>query len=138
MAVGIPGVGAVGGLCARGAGMLSNTAVAANTTAATATSDVADRRMASAALSLPNDGRCRCQFHAPNANTAATKTRFTISATPYGVDQRFEMTCRCSHAMMTPKSTNTADAVSANGENEYTMSETSGPRCSRAKSLRRT
>src|SRR5438132_348614 len=76
----------------RGAGMPSNTDVAANTTAATTTSDVAERRMASAAVSLPNDGRCRCQFQAPNANTAATKTSFTISATPYGVDQRFDRT----------------------------------------------
>src|SRR5690242_21946104 len=114
--------GAVGAFFTLGAGILNSTAVAARTSAATATSDVADRRRASAAGSVPNVGFCRRQFHAPSANTAATKHSFTIRAIPYADDQRFDSTCRCSHAMITPNTTSTAAAVSASGENEYTMS----------------
>ena len=117
-----------GGFFTRGAGMLNSTAVAASTNAATTISDVADRRSASAAGSVPNVGFRHLQFHVPSANTAATKHSFTINAMPYGVDQRFDNTCRCSHAMITPNTTSTADAVNASGENEYTMSETIAPR----------
>lgn len=62
--------------------MLNNTAVAASTIAATATSDVAERRIASAAPSLPNVGLWRRQFHAPSAKTIVTKHSFTMSAMP--------------------------------------------------------
>jgi len=62
--------------------MLNNTDVAASTSAATTTSDVADRRSATAAGSVPNVGFCRRQFQAPSANTMATKHSFTINATP--------------------------------------------------------
>ena len=91
-------------------------AVATSTSAATETSIVAERLIDCAAPSVPSVGRCRRQFHAPSANTIATRHNFTTSAIPYGDNHRLDSTCRWLHAMITPNNTNTGVALKASGE----------------------
>src|SRR5262249_18034396 len=68
------------GFGAFGVGKLTTIAVATSTKAAIISSARAERRILNAASSLPRVGRCLRQFHAPRANTAATRHSFTISA----------------------------------------------------------